>query len=527
MKTCRQGTTFSFTALLATVLCIPVHARADEAPRNGTSSNADSSVSPQDQRASIAAFLADKEGKQTHDFPVWNDYKKIVGDTPASRGVFAEMLRAEPELCAAVGGDSKRLVEEFIKQVDALQYMVHHRTNVVIEGNTIVDYGVTLPQMTAIILVAARSDVTSHVNRDWTIHELVGHPPIIHWRPFNRDEWQSPDSRRKVIKLLMTRWVVREAGPHTPNARMSTLARFLAAQMFLLEDAKTPLALEILRHPKDFRGSGNPFISAAIKQAFATIVAVGDKDNRRLLEPFLKETWEVRDCISMNGVNGSAAVVDTPPQARDLALGSIVQLSGVRPEDYSLKHFEVFGTYHGETVPVCLFSLPRDRNRGFDKCIKNYRELGLREPPPFTPGFTFVRSSAARPGIRTSPDGKVRLELRGSTARLIDVASGQPIGKEIDAGTGTYPHEKFAFTCCAFSADGKYVVTGSGYVKKFRPEEDTRDTNIGQVEVWEATTGELVERYRKRFGAVLSVKFSSEDGRTILFDAERFSLDIS
>ena len=63
---------------------------------------------PRKGTASCPSF-ADQKSKQDSDFPAWSEYRKVVGDTPITRQLFGEMLAAEPELCAAVGGDPGRL----------------------------------------------------------------------------------------------------------------------------------------------------------------------------------------------------------------------------------------------------------------------------------------------------------------------------------------------------------------------------------------------------------------------------------
>ena len=110
---------------------------------------------------------------------------------------------------------------------------------------------------------------------------------------------------------------------------------------------------------------------------------------------------------------------------------------------------------------------------------------------------------------------------------MVEAATGRQIGKQLDARVGADPSFALAFTCYSFSPDGKYVVTGSSFIKKYPPREDTRDTNVGRIEVWDAATGELVERkFRGATGSVHAVGFNN-DGTIIYYDAEEWSLDIS
>ena len=68
------------------------------------------------------------------------------------------------------------------------------------------------------------------------------------------------------------------------------------------------------------------------------------------------------------------------PQLRDLALSVIVELSGKRPADYGFVEHSTARNRH-----VYLFETMEQRNRGFKMCLETYRELGLDEPPAYTP----------------------------------------------------------------------------------------------------------------------------------------------
>jgi RNA polymerase sigma factor (sigma-70 family) len=98
-----------------------------------------------------------------------------------------------------------------------------------------------------------------------------------------------------------------------------------------------------------------------------------------------------------------------------------------------------------------------------------------------------------------SPDGKVLATAQslpksgGASVRLFDMAT----GKELCRHSG-----HTGFGAVAFSPDGKLVVSGGG----------KEDDNF--IDVWEATTGQLVRRFEGHHSRVSAVTFAS-DGLTI------------
>jgi hypothetical protein len=98
-----------FLYFLAIVPWLQSVANAD-APSSPNQSRATvRTIEAVDHSAQIAAFIADPDGKQSHDFPAWNGYRKIVGEDKPSRWLFIEMLKVEPQLCGAIGGDPMAL----------------------------------------------------------------------------------------------------------------------------------------------------------------------------------------------------------------------------------------------------------------------------------------------------------------------------------------------------------------------------------------------------------------------------------
>jgi WD40 repeat protein len=103
----------------------------------------------------------------------------------------------------------------------------------------------------------------------------------------------------------------------------------------------------------------------------------------------------------------------------------------------------------------------------------------------------------ARRTETTSPDGRRLLRWgRGNTARLIDAATGKPLGR-------TLQHRSFV-SCAAFSADGRRVATGS-------------DDKTARV--WDTATGHTLLPPLLHRGSVSAVAFSS-DGLRLITAAE-------
>ena len=469
-----------------------------------------SEVAPQqDPPARITAFLADKDGARQHDFPAWNEYKEIAGDIPVSRALFADMLKAEPALCDAIGGDADQLQRLFEERVNALKKLCSQRPVRPAQGGEAENTTVTWPQITALALVAARPEVTEQVCRDAEIRDLVASPSIMARE--NRvwpakewlEKWSSPDGWHNAVKRIMTHWAVRPA-PNTDKYGVSNFVRFDVAYWLSLEEAKPVLMMEVLHS-----GRG------AILPACFMAITLERKDCRPLLESFLSNTAE-SEWIHW-------VPFHTLPQVRDVAMSTIVQLSGEKPEDYGFAKSPARYPYFPVPAEVYHFRSAKQRQEAFQRCAENYRALGLQAPPRWTPpGFDFVSSTGLRherPGqpaqdaqqiLTTSPDGRMRLELNGEVVSIIEVATGKQL---------VQVRTTWRAACGSFSPDGKYVVTGSGF---YRENDGEKPDNVGEIKVWDAATGKCVEEYRKTLGTVRSVGFNP-DGTKVLFEAANYS----
>jgi len=125
--------------------------------------------------------------------------------------------------------------------------------------------------------------------------------------------------------------------------------------------------------------------------------------------------------------------------------------------------------------------------------------------------------------LQESPNGKYAFKLlprRGhpisyAIAQVFEKSSGRQIGLKL-----IHPFPSTEITCHAFSPDGQYLALGGG-------ETHGQGWNVGNITVWEITTGELVFLYRRGrrgIGIVRQVAFAS-DSRGIHYRAEKYVRD--
>ena len=145
-----------------------------KATEDRPSADIKTAVAPADVAARMADFLADKEGKQAHDFPAWNDYREVVGDTPIRAGSLRRCSRPSREFCAAIGGEPKRLAALLVERVKRLK----ERPVAIREGNRLVGLKPNMGNVATIILVAGRRDMAALVDEQ-LIYRLLETAGIV------------------------------------------------------------------------------------------------------------------------------------------------------------------------------------------------------------------------------------------------------------------------------------------------------------------------------------------------------------
>jgi WD40 repeat protein len=144
------------------------------------------------------------------------------------------------------------------------------------------------------------------------------------------------------------------------------------------------------------------------------------------------------------------------------------------------------------------------------------------DPPPVTSTvrpnpfrFEVQHTRTGKAGPTTTPDGRLTVKVVDDlTARVVDTASGNPVGPELRHGRR---RDRMRINTWAFSADGRLLATASSQSA------DGIDT-VGEVRVWDVATGKLLAvatDAHYALGWVHTIAFA--DNRTLLIGCDDIS----
>jgi hypothetical protein len=282
------------------------------------------------------AFLADTEGKQKHDLPLWPEWEQLI-EKPgaASRKLFADMIRVHGNLLERARGDRS----------SAIAALAAHSL-VLLDTSRAKGKQVEAPaaNIAAVLFVQAvlKDQPTSagSASRHEPLY-LLANPAVA---TALDDKATGPAYRRLVV-----RWA--ESRP--PEETMSGLFFALLAH----------------RHPFP---EADPFLiqlATARKNVQLRWVAM-ESLGKSVSKPALAKLKELlADTSPMYDDLGGK---DAGHQVRDCALAALAHGRGKKPTDYGLTsymtaNFWVGGTADTITLHLCGFESAADRERGFKK----------------------------------------------------------------------------------------------------------------------------------------------------------------
>src|SRR5690242_16776992 len=94
-------------------------------------------------------------------------------------------------------------------------------------------------------------------------------------------------------------------------------------------------------------------------------------------------------------------------------------------------------------------------------CLAALPAVAAEPPPPAANAFRFEiqHTRTGRAGPTTTPDGRLTVKVVDDlTARIVDTASGNPVGPELQHSPR---RDGMRITTWAFSADGRLLATAS------------------------------------------------------------------
>jgi hypothetical protein len=282
-----------------------------------------------DRRARLAAFLADKEGKQRHDLPGWERFRKLAGEGRAARELFAEIQK----------GDSVYFLQDVDRHPEKAGSLCEGRCQDLqqkLYGGFRGGQPLALHEVAAVLLVAADPKVSMPGLPAYTVGNFL-------YQSSARTALTvgpQPSPFRKLVLAWMRRQAADDNGIYQ--------ALQVATNLNLNEGLD--LAVEAARARKL---KGQP-----LAKVLTVIGKLGTREHLRLLELHLTDTTVVGNF----GLNNGRGVTEV----RDVALAMMVHLTGQEHKDYgflfsrnhpSLKFHEVF----------LGFSTTEERDQAFRK----------------------------------------------------------------------------------------------------------------------------------------------------------------
>jgi hypothetical protein len=294
------------------------------------------------RQAKLAAFIADKDGKQKHDLPGWERYRKVAGNDAASRQFFVTIQKADTSFLAEADRDfanaeSKLTRAALTKDEATVRYLSadaqkdyaragarcaqlcqelidRQRNQLFLNGvngravnvrSQVPD--VSLKEIAPLLLVAADPKVTIPAQNRYLFGNLL-------YQSVVQNELRA--SRSTPFKKIVLAWMERQAEDETTAQILFDTLNNLQFKEGL------PLALKAVRSKK-LKGSG-------VAHALVTIGRLGDKQHLPVLEAFLDDKTQF--CGFGIGVRGGNVQGNT--EVRDVALAMLVRLSKQSFKDY-------------------------------------------------------------------------------------------------------------------------------------------------------------------------------------------------
>jgi hypothetical protein len=241
-----------------------------------------------DRLAKLDAFIADKEGKQQHDLPGWERYRRVAGEDAAARELFVAVQRQD----AGFLPDTDQHPEQAGERCANLCQQLYQR---LYGGPWTPNRQLDLAEVAPLLLVASDPRTTMPLQSRYLVSNFLYQPSV-------RAALAQAGSPFKKLTLA---WMERQVDDDVAGQQMF----FTVANLDLKEGVD--IALKVVRDKK-LKGAG-------LASALTTLGKLGGKQHRAILETFLSDTTVVGN-FALNRDRGVT-------QMRDVALAMLVHLT--------------------------------------------------------------------------------------------------------------------------------------------------------------------------------------------------------
>lgn len=248
-------------------------------------------------------------GSKEVTFPAWEAFQKDLGDTRASRRLFASMQVAEGELLDLYAKEESRVLAS-----NLLQQRLEGFQRAVQGGR-----GLSFPQIVTLYWVATDKNQRLTLEQVSQLMQMAG---LQTWDEQHRDEEMTPLSGK-----LLGRVILRAEGSK----------RYTALNLSLIYELKEGLVLaekmidEYRRMEPVARVDGERLID--LRPAILVIAQLGNRSHMAKLEGLLEDRYELGSTVE-NGAIGTPNAVRYQMQMRDVALAGILMLAKLPLSDF-------------------------------------------------------------------------------------------------------------------------------------------------------------------------------------------------
>ena len=291
-----------------------------------------------DRQARLAAFIADKDGKENHDLPGWKRYRAIAGEGAAARKLFIDIQKADTGFLGDADRDPEHAGQQCGELAQALFQKQFGRHSGRVEPGK-------LSELAPLLLVAADPKVEIPAQQRYLLFNLL-------YQPAAQSSLRSRDS--SPFKRIVLAWMERQADDESALSQVFYLVNNLEIREGL------DFALRAIRDKK-LKG-------VSLATAMTAIGKFGDKRHISVLEAFLDDKTEIGN-FNLGNLPGRGAI-QGKTQVRDAALAMLVRLTKQSHKDYG---FAVSRTNNEQLLMYANF-LGSNSDEHRDKALKKWSE---------------------------------------------------------------------------------------------------------------------------------------------------------